>query len=318
MNLWLPAAPCTPARCVPVSGPKVAQPRAVGRLLAGLAIVLLGLLLAPAVLHLGPRQRSRAVRAWARALVRGFGVRIRISGTGACLPLAHGSLVVANHISWLDIPLVASVAPSRMLAKSEIGRWPVLGLLASCGGTLFVDRERLRALPATVDRLAGVLRTGSSVTVYPEGSTWCGRSSGRFRPAAFQAALDAGVAVQPIRITYRSADGTGTTAPAFIGADTLAASLWSVVNARAVTAEVRVLPRIPPGLHTDRRSLAGAAQRSVAGPGVGAVARASHRGCNGPGAQDALASESANRPSESVHHSVSSIPAEASSLLTPS
>jgi 1-acyl-sn-glycerol-3-phosphate acyltransferase len=99
-----------------------------------------------------------------------------------------------------------------MLAKSEIRRWPVLGPLAALGGTLFVERDRLRALPTTVRSIAGALRGGSGVVVFPEGSTWCGRGSGgRFRPAVFQAAIDAGAEVRPVRITYRTARTDGRT-----------------------------------------------------------------------------------------------------------
>lgn len=94
-----------------------------------------------------------------------------------------------------------------MLAKSEIGAWPVLGALAARAGTLFIERDRIRALPETVATVTRALLAGNRVTVFPEGSTWCGRAQGPFRRAAFQAALDARVPVQPVRLRYRLADG---------------------------------------------------------------------------------------------------------------
>ncbi|MFI6370777.1 lysophospholipid acyltransferase family protein [Streptomyces sp. NPDC050546] len=251
MSAWLPLAPCTPRACVePVAR---AVPWAVLRLAAVVLLLLAGIVLTP----FGARIPASLVRRWCRWIVRAAGVQVRI--TGATAPTG-GLLLVANHISWLDIPLLAAVRPARMLAKTEVRRWPVAGPLAARGGVLFIDRDRLRALPGTVARIAEVLREGRAVGVFPEGSTWCGRSQGIFRRAVFQAALDAGAAVQPVRIQYRIAGGSTSTAPAFVGDDTLPASVWRVVSARGLVADVDVQAVIPPGAHPDRRSLARAAQ----------------------------------------------------------
>ncbi|MGW0818115.1 lysophospholipid acyltransferase family protein [Streptomyces viridiviolaceus] len=260
MSVWLPAAPCTPGACVEPTRTPRAVPRAVLRLTAVAVLLLAGIALSP--LGWGsPRLRGSipagAVRWWCRWIVRAAGVRVRI--TGAAAPTG-GLLLVANHVSWLDIPLLAAVRPARMLAKSDIRRWPVAGALAARGGALFIERDRLRALPDTVAAIAGVLREGAAVAAFPEGSTWCGRAQGRFHRAVFQAALDAGVPVQPVRIRYRTGDRSLSTTPAFVGEDTLLASLWRVASARGLTAELDVRPVIAPGGHADRRCLAEAAQ----------------------------------------------------------
>jgi 1-acyl-sn-glycerol-3-phosphate acyltransferase len=294
MSAWLPSAPCTPQGCALHPGPAVGALITAARLLAGALTVAVGLLFLPVAALLGVRIRDRLTRRWARAVVRAFGVRIRIVGGKHGAPGPRGSLVVANHISWLDIPLIAAALPGRMLAKSEVRRWPVLGPLAAWGGTLFVERDRLRMLPATVREIAAALGGGSRVVAFPEGSTWCGRDQGPFRHAVFQAALDAGAAVQPVRITYLP-----TGAAAFVGDDPLLVSLWRVAAAGGLTAEIRLLPVIPAGSCPDRRSLARAAQSSLA-------------------AQPTVARDSANRPSASVHQCVNASPASASSLRTPS
>lgn len=303
MSHWLPASPCTPAGCAGHGGPARHPVLAAALLLAGCALTLAGALCAPLVLPLlGRGPRERLIRCWAYGVVRGFGVRVRV----IVPPAAHGGppavrsaargvpgrprggyggargvLVVANHVSWLHIPLVATVCPGRMLAKGDIRHWPLLGPLAALGSTLFVERERLRALPATVRAVASALRGGSRVVVFPEGSTWCGRGAGgRFRPAAFQAAIDAGAAVQPLRIRYRAGPPENRApagAAAFVGDDPLTASLWRVVTAAGLTAEIRVLPQIPADSRPGRRALARLAQSTVA-------------------------SDSANLPAESVHH----------------
>lgn len=298
VSAWLPVAPCTPQACARHTGAVRPPLPALLRLLAGCAWTLLGVACALPVRLLPAPARGWLVRRWARGVPRTFGVRVTVR-VHPYAPGSAGELVVANHISWLDIPLVASVLPGRMLAKSEVGRWPLLGRLAGLGSTLFIDRDRLRALPGAVDTVAAALRAGSRVVAFPEGSTWCGRGSGGvFRPAVFQAAIDAEVSVRPVRITYGTAG-----AVAFVGDDPLAASLWRVVRAAGLTAEVDVLAPIPAGARAfvpasggpGRRALARAARAAVVGTDLTATARAAAD-------QTAVASDRANRPAASVHH----------------
>ena len=257
MSVWLPGAPCTPRTCVR-SASRTPLPWAVLRLAGVVVLVLAGVVVCP----LGARIPAGLVQLWSRAVVRAAGVRIRVTGGPA--PATGGLLLVANHISWLDIPLLAGVRPARTVAKKEIRQWPVAGALAA-GGCLFIDRDRLRALPATVAVIADVLRSGKAVAVFPEGSTWCGRAQGPFRRAVFQAALDARVPVQPVHLRYRDARGAASTAPAFVGDDSLPASLWRVASTRGLVAEVEVLPVIEPDGDLDRRALAAAAGARVRG-----------------------------------------------------
>ncbi|MGW5610612.1 lysophospholipid acyltransferase family protein [Streptomyces sp. NPDC003753] len=259
----MPSAPCSPQSCVEAVASAAAVPRAVLRFAAVLTLMVAGLALFPVVRRIPVAPRERAVRTWCRTVVRATGVRVRITGAA---PPYGGLLVVANHVSWLDIPLLAAVRPGRMLAKSDIRQWPVAGALTALSGALFIDRNRLRALPDTVARIADGLRGGSAVVVFPEGSTWCGRAQGRFRRAAFQAALDAGAPVQPVRLHYRYDSGPASTAPAFVGSDSLLTSVWRVLTARDLVAEVRVMPVLAPGGAPDRRALALAAQRAVGIP----------------------------------------------------
>ncbi|MFJ6080468.1 lysophospholipid acyltransferase family protein [Streptomyces sp. NPDC092369] len=253
MSGWLPSAPCTPRACIEPTRSRTAPPLAVLRLMTVVVVVLGGIMLMP----LGGLIPAAAVRLWCRWIVRAAGVRLRITGAP---PSGGGLLLVANHISWMDIPLMAAVRPARMLAKAEIRGWPVAGVLTAGSGALFIDRDRLRALPETVARIADALGSGSAVAVFPEGSTWCGRAQGSFRRAVFQAALDAGVPVQPVRLRYRIEGGSATAATAFIGQDSLLASVWRVVSTHGLVAEVDVRAVIAPGSHPDRRSLARAAQ----------------------------------------------------------
>ncbi|MFE9424859.1 lysophospholipid acyltransferase family protein [Kitasatospora sp. NPDC006697] len=261
----MPTAPCTPEDCVERPAAAVGPLRRAVRIAAFAGSLVGGLALVPVGRWIPARLRDRLIRSWCRLLLGSLGVRVR---TGGAVDRGPG-LLVANHISWLDILLIAAVAPGRMLAKTEVGHWPVLGPLIGRGGTLFIDRERLRSLPGTVAEIAAALRRGERVVVFPEGSTWCGRAGGRFRPALFQAAIDADAPVRPMTLRYRLADGGPTTTPAFVGDDALGPSIWRVLALRGLVAEAVFEQPLPAGAWQGgfraqgRRELARAAQAVV-------------------------------------------------------
>ncbi|GGR86048.1 hypothetical protein GCM10010169_32930 [Micromonospora fulviviridis] len=272
-ELWRPASGCGPG-CLPAAtGPDVSPPRRLGRLLGVLGMLLAGAGLAALLPLLPARDRRAALRGWARGTLRALGVRLVVRGR---LPRGR-ALLVANHVSWLDVLAVLAVAPARMLAKREVRDWPVVGPLAAAAGTVFVDRSRPRDLPATVGRVAGALRAGHSVAVFPEGTTWCGRASGcrpgrGFRPAVFQAAVDAGAPVVPLGLGYRYA-GDPSALPAFLGEETLWESVRRVLAARDLTVAVTVAAALHPAHGADRRMLARAAESAIQPAGVRAPAR---------------------------------------------
>ncbi|WP_200206759.1 lysophospholipid acyltransferase family protein [Micromonospora coerulea] len=264
-GLWRPASGCGPD-CLPVAvEPAVPALRRAGRLAGVLGMLLLGAGLAGLLPVMPARGRDAAIRGWARGTLGALGVRLVVRGR---LPRRR-ALVVANHVSWLDVLAVLAVAPARLVAKREVRGWPLVGQLAAAAGTVFVDRARPRELPATVGRVAAALRAGHRIAVFPEGTTWCGEAAdcrpGRgFRPAVFQAAVDAGTPVVPLRIGYRwAATGATTTAPAFLGDETLCDSVRRVLAARDLTLAVSVTAALHPAPGADRRLLARAAESAV-------------------------------------------------------
>lgn len=252
---WAPTSPCTPD-CLPVDGTRVGWIRLTARL-TGMFLVLLGAVVVAVVLP--ERAADRWLQACCRAVLRAAGVELRVSGR-----IEAGGLVVANHLSWLDILVLDALTPLRMLAKREVRDWPVIGGLAARTGAVFVDRAGLRALPAVVAGTADALRTGATVGVFPEGTTWCGGAAGEFRRAAFQAAIDAGVVVRPVAIALRGPDGAAARGAAFVGEQTLLDSLLRVARMPGLVCEVAVLPIIPPGRAADRRELARLAGDAIA------------------------------------------------------
>ncbi|MGH3784030.1 MAG: lysophospholipid acyltransferase family protein [Pseudonocardiaceae bacterium] len=275
-NPWMPVSPCGEA-CLPPPGavPVVGRASRLLRLLAVAATLLAGAALAPALPALGPADRQRTVQAWSRTLLKALRIQLAVTGGDRFgSPGGAGVLVVSNHLSWLDLVALGAVQPLHMVAKSEMRTWPVIGLMARRAGTIFVDRERLSALPQTIATVSGALASGAAIGAFPEGTTWCGRASGRFRPALFQAAVDTATPVRPVALQYRLA-GTGTTTVAsFVGSATLWESLVLVAGVRGLVVEVHLLPLLSShGL--DRRALAAGAQAAVTAAAI--ISRASGR-----------------------------------------
>lgn len=271
-GIWRPASPCTTG-CLPRPG---TVPRARTATVAARVLGALGVLVAAAVvLPMLPRRRVPAgARRTARALLGALGVRHAATGP---LP-ARRALVVANHVSWLDVVVLtahlpAAHLPTVLLAKHEVRSWPLIGRLAAAVGTVFIDRTRPRSLPLTVGAVSGVLRDGGLVAAFPEGTTTCGRAGVRLRPALFQAALGAGAAVTPVRIGFALPDGTPTTVAAYVGDDSLLRSFGRVLRARGLVVTLRAHRPVHPGPDAGRgvtrRALAGVVQAVIrSGPSV--------------------------------------------------
>ncbi|MGH3648122.1 MAG: lysophospholipid acyltransferase family protein, partial [Micromonosporaceae bacterium] len=206
---WMAYSPCD-TECLPGADdvPRASPLLRLARYAGLLGLLLAGLAMVPVMPLAGRAGRALATRLWCRALLATLGVRLSVTDAGVW---GGGGMVVANHVSWLDVPALAAIAPYRILAKRDIASWPVIGTLATIAGTLYIDRERLRTLPRTVAELRDVLHGGRSVLVFPSGTTFCGRKPERFRPATFQAAIDAEAPVRPVAIRYRLADGRTST-----------------------------------------------------------------------------------------------------------
>jgi 1-acyl-sn-glycerol-3-phosphate acyltransferase len=264
-SLWLPRSTCD-IYCLPSSDavPRVGAVRVVGRLATAVAVLAAAGAMLPVIALLSPAGRTGLMRFFARRLLAALGVRHILRGR---VP-QQGALIVANHVSWLDILVLLAYAPARLLAKHEVRAWPMIGWLAAASGSVFIDRESPRALPRIVADVAGALRSGAVMAVFPEGTTWCGRSSGRFRPALFQAAIDAGVPVAPVTLRFGLGDDTRTTVAAYLGEDTLLASVIRVVITRGLRVTVQAHPALHPVPGVSRRALARVAQAVVqpAGP----------------------------------------------------
>jgi 1-acyl-sn-glycerol-3-phosphate acyltransferase len=187
---------------------------------------------------------------WSRQLLAILGVRVRATGT----PPAHG-LLVANHISWLDIYAINALAPTIFLSKDEVRHWPVIGWLATRAGTLFLERGSRAAARRAKEHLVSELRARHLVGVFPEGTTGFGDHVMPFHGALFQSAIDAGVTVTPALLRYTDAHDQPTITSAYVGDTSLWECVRSIVTASGLTVNVGFLPAIR-STGVDRRHLA--------------------------------------------------------------
>lgn len=229
----------------------------------------LALLLAPGLplLAVPLPGRTRIQRIYCRLVLRCLGVRITVTGN----PIRNlsGVLVVSPHMSWLDVFAIGSVLPGSFVARADMFTGRATAVVARILKIIPIERSSLRRLPDVVDAVARRLRAGQTVVAFPEGTTWCGRDRGAFYPAMFQAAIDAGRPVQPVRLTYHQVDGSLSTVPAFVGDETLLSSIRRLLAVPRTLARVHVESLQLPG--TDRRALAGRCQAAV---GAGVARRA--------------------------------------------
>jgi 1-acyl-sn-glycerol-3-phosphate acyltransferase len=243
--MWQPSSGCG-NHCRDGAGTRAARGLATMRVVTLAGVLAGGLLLVPLL-------RGAALQRLARLMLAVLGIRLVRQGPAP----RPGSLLAANHVSWLDILVLVAVAPVRLVAKGEVGSWPAIGSLAGFSGAIFINRSRPKELPVTVAEVAAALRSGRSVAAFPEGTTYCGSGQGRFRPALFQAAIDANAPVVPTSIGY------DTSAAAFVGNDTLWDSVRRVAALRSVTVTLVTAPALRPAAGADRRTLARATQSSL-------------------------------------------------------
>ncbi len=175
---------------------------------------LIGMPVQALALRFSPRLAARVPILFHKTVCRILGVRIDHQGS---LPQAgEAMLIVSNHVSWLDIPVIGTTRPLAFVAKAEVRDWPGFGLLARLQRTLFVDRTRRSATSAVTSEMGARLGTGESIVLFAEGTTGDGSRILPFKSSLFGAvreALNSGevdasqLLVQPLTIIYRGRHG---------------------------------------------------------------------------------------------------------------
>jgi 1-acyl-sn-glycerol-3-phosphate acyltransferase len=205
--------------------------------------------------------RRRLAVHLARRTLAALGVPLVVRGTVP--PPGEPLLVVGNHISWLDIYLLNAVMECRFVAKAETRRWPLVGSITRTFDAIFIVRGSFRDARRVKTVVAAALRAGERVVVFPEGTTTDGTCLKRFHPALFEAAIEAGVRVQPVALRYPDAHGRPDPRAAFIDDVSLVASIAGALREPALHAEMIFGAPITPAGRT-RQELARLARQTIA------------------------------------------------------
>jgi 1-acyl-sn-glycerol-3-phosphate acyltransferase len=184
---------------------------------------------------LNAKMRRTVRRAWAARLLRILGARLDVGAAR----IAPGSLVVANHVSWLDAVALHAALPVAIVAKAEARRWPLLGRLLERNDTLFVERRASRDLLRVNREIAARLARGESVAAFPEGTTTDGAHVLPFRPALFEPAVAGGHPLHALALLYRDAAGRRCAEAAYIDQMSLWQSLWRIAALERLSIELR-------------------------------------------------------------------------------
>jgi lyso-ornithine lipid O-acyltransferase len=142
-----------------------------------------------------------------RLMLRLLGVRVHVKHGERLLESEVARLVVANHLSYIDVLVIASVVPSLFITSVELGSTPVLGMLARLGGSIFVERRKATKLRQEIPIISHALRSGLRVTLFPEGTTSNGRRVQPFKNSLFHAAILAQTDIQPLCLRYIGVNG---------------------------------------------------------------------------------------------------------------
>ena len=194
---------------------------------------------------------------WSRTVCRIFGLKIEVRGSYREGP----QLVVANHISWIDIPLLHSEDVMGFVSKAEIADWPVIGYLARVGNTLFHRRGSHDSASGVASVMQERLQQGGNVAIFPEGGILPGPGVKRFHGRLFAAAIETGSPVQPVMIRYLR-DGRHDHDMTFLPGEHFVGNFFRLMSQPACVADMEILPRIESG-DKQRRPLAFEAEAAV-------------------------------------------------------
>lgn len=209
-----------------------------------------------------PQLRLRLERNWSAGLMRILNIHVRVQGPAPDLT-AHNIMLIANHISWLDIYLLNTVRPARFVSKAEVRSWPLVGRLAYKTGTFFIDRARRHDTARVNHEMSAALSSGGCVAVFPEGTTSYGDTLLPFHASLLQPAVHSESRIWPAAIRYTHADGSLNRAATYVGEVSFGESLKEMLGQREMYADLVFLEPIAAHGKT-RRELARHAEQAIA------------------------------------------------------
>ena len=186
--------------------------------------------------------KKKVINYWSKILLSL--VRLRVTCRGAINELpAYPFIVVANHISWLDIFVLLSVLPVSFIAKIEIKKWFVLGNLVEMAGTIFIDRNRRKSIREVANKITQKsLDHKKSYAFFPEGKTSPGKTIQKFHSGLFSLFFEnQELTLLPVLIKYKK-DDMFTEVCAYVDEMTLLESVVRIITSPNLSAEVQIMP----------------------------------------------------------------------------
>src|SRR5262245_3069572 len=180
-----------------------------------------------------PAARAAWLQQGSNRVLRVFRVETEVAGK-----VPSSGLLVCNHLGYLDVLVLASLAPCVFVSKSEVKHWPVFGWFARLAGTVFVHRARRRETAQTVDQIEAVLHTGVLVVLFPEGTSSGGERVLPFKSSFFEPATRQGHTLTAGLIAYELVDGDASEEVCYWKDMTLVPHLVNLLSKRAISASV--------------------------------------------------------------------------------
>ncbi len=190
-------------------------------------------------------RRALWLQGSARGILKCLGIGLRVEGE----PPACG-LVVANHLSYLDIVIISAVMPCFFVAKMEIDGWPYFGKAARSGGTIFVDRSSLASAISVAEQIGERLQLPIPVLLFPEGTSTDGTKMLRFHSRLIDPATKAGAPVTAAAIRYEIEGGMEERELCWFGDERFITHLWKVLGVAGFSAQLKFGE---PRIYSDRR-----------------------------------------------------------------
>jgi 1-acyl-sn-glycerol-3-phosphate acyltransferase len=209
-----------------------------------------------------PNQKQKNYRQWWLKKVTSI-IGLRLEIVGDVPDSKHSALWVANHISWLDIPVIGS-AGSGFLSKAEVRKWPVIGWLGNKSGTVFIQRGGKNASQKASEEIAGKINAGENILVFPEGTTSLGNDVKSFYARVFAPALDHQLLVQPIAIQYYNHRGEYQSNLAWDD-ESFITNLLRVLGEPTIKVVITFLPMIDSSQYSQRKHIAELAESRIRG-----------------------------------------------------
>jgi 1-acyl-sn-glycerol-3-phosphate acyltransferase len=189
-------------------------------------------------------------------MLRALGTNVTFTGT-----FPTEGLIVSNHLSYLDVVVIATRAPLVFVSKSDVRKWPVIGLLLESAGTILADRSRRSSAAETSSEILHAIESGLPVVFFPEGTSSDGTSVLPFKPALLQIALDTRKPITPAAISYQASSGDLKNDVCYWGDHTFATHLFRLAKVRNLNAHLTI-GEAPP-LPDDRKAAARELQSEV-------------------------------------------------------